>query len=139
MLENSNAMIIGSKIQIEITNDYLNPEKRDNNAKIKVTKYSKKDKKDITTEFILEEKKYMEICNKILELNPKNLLHNNSNELQIDGYSTELKFGTENEGISYGVYGLEGKTGNAKYKDLKDIVILIFNYANEKRRGFNYD
>lgn len=57
-LENSNAIVIGSTIKIEIINDFSNPDKKGKNAVLKIKQYSRKDKKEIVEESVLEEEDY---------------------------------------------------------------------------------
>lgn len=128
---------IFSDLKIEIINDYINPQKIGNNAIIKVTKYSKKEKKYITNEFILNEKAYLNICEKISIINPVNILTEKKKGEVIDGSSTELIFSNENESIIYSVYGLEAANESSELMKLKNLVIEILNVANEKRYGFN--
>ena len=136
-LENSNAILIGSQLKIEIINDFFNPEKVGNSAVLRTTKYSVKEKKEIVAEIVISEQKYFEICNQILKINPKDIL--SETNIAIDGYNTELKFGTENSGITYGTYALEAQNENEKFSDFRKAVILILDAANIKRRGFNYE
>lgn len=126
-----------SDLKIEIINDYINPQKIGNNAIIKVTKYSQKEKKYITNEFILDEKIYFNICDKISKINPVDILAEKKKEVIIDGSFTELIFGNEDQSITYLVYGLGAAKENSELMKLKNLVIEILNVANEKRYGFN--
>jgi hypothetical protein len=126
-----------SDLKIEIINDYINPQKIGNNAIIKVIKYSKKEKKYITNEFILDEKAYFNICEKISKINPVDIFTEKKKGVVIDGSLTELIFANEDESITYRVYGLGAAKENSELMKLKNLVIEILNVANEKRYGFN--
>ncbi|WP_304343116.1 hypothetical protein [Chryseobacterium koreense] len=136
-LENSNSMLLGSQLKIEIINEILNPQKIGNNAILRITKYSVQEKKEIVNETVISGQKYSEICNHILKINPTDILSESNN--LIDGYDTELKFGTENSGITYGIYGLESLSKNEKFNDFRKAIILILDVANIKKRGLNYE
>jgi len=136
-LENSNSILIGSKFKIEIINDVFNPQKIGNNAILRTTKYSIKEKKEIISEIVINEQKYFEICNQILKINSKDIL--SQTNITIDGYDTELKFETENTRITYGIYALESLSENEKFNDFRKAIIIILDAANIKKSGFNYD
>jgi hypothetical protein len=134
-LENSNSIVIGSKIKIEINNDFINPSKRGGNAVLRITKYSRKEKKEIIEESILLEKDYNEIVDNILKIKPIDIIQHSKTE--IDGDDIELKFASNNGMVEYNIYGLDYTDKDTSYKDFLITVQSILKIAKIKIYGIN--
>ncbi|MCW3162801.1 hypothetical protein [Chryseobacterium oryctis] len=133
--ENSNSIVIGSKIKIEIVNDFDNPDKKDGDAILKISKYSLSEKQFMTQEHILTEKDYNEIVTNILKIKSIDLLQDFKNV--IDGYDTKLKFMSSNGTVEYNIYGLNYSDENTGYKDFLMTTQCILKIAKIKIPGIN--
>ncbi|MBB4805951.1 hypothetical protein HNP38_001223 [Chryseobacterium defluvii] len=134
-LENSNSIVIGSHIKIEIFKPIYDLGKRDSHTEIKITKYSVKEKKELIEKYTLPENEYIEIVNAILKINPIDLM--NDFQTVIDGDYTTLKFGSIDASVEYSVYGLSKGDKDTPYKDFLIAVQSILKSAKVKIYGIN--
>ncbi|NMR33837.1 hypothetical protein HIO71_06390 [Chryseobacterium aquaticum] len=133
-LENSNAIVIGSGIKIEIFKSIHDPT-RNKHTDISVTRYSIKEKKEIIQKYTLSEVAYDEIVNCILNIKAIDLINNF--EIFLDADDTTLKFSSRNALVEYSISGLGKGDKNTPYKDFLFTIQTILNYANVKIRGIN--
>jgi len=124
-----------SGVNIEIIDNGF--QRKEGKIVLKATKYSVKEKKDITKEYILSNNQYKEICNIILKVNPNEILTDPNYIVLADGDYTEL-FCTSFYGkVTYRVLHFDYKEKTSPSKDFIKAVKLILKYAEVEIYGIN--
>jgi len=133
-LETSAATTFDSTVKVEIIN--TDTEKENAPIKLLVTQYSGDEKKDITTEFMLQKDKYDEICKNILNINPNNLLRDG--RIVVDGRTINLKFMSDTwQQVEYYTYGFDFDEKTTSSKEFLYVVKSILKYAKVEIYGIN--
>lgn len=126
--EYSKSYVIGADVDIEIFQS--TNKKIGDSVIVRITKHSFKEKKDISTDFIVEKKKFLNLCSKINKIKPNQILKK-ENYIIFDPDTFKLSFGNRENKISYSTDNL------SHHKKLKNIIKEILEIAQVKIRGIN--
>lgn len=97
------------------------------------------DSKDFYTVFVkireeeflrqISVEKFDEICQKLIEINPKDIIENAG--LYLDAATTEIRFGFFGNSVTYSVHGLSGKdeeTSRSKFLEVAKLMLEVIDY-----------
>jgi len=133
-LEFSQSIAINSDIEIEISN--TNTDKEDADINMKVTKYSKEERKFVTENFIIKREEYNEICNLTLNIKPVEIL--NDHRWVLDGETIILKLISDTcQHIEYYTHGFNFNEKTTTSKEFLYAVKAILKYAKVEIYGIN--
>lgn len=91
------------------------------------------DKKEFKTQ--ISKEKYVTICEKLINLNPKDIIEDA--QLYLDSTTTSLTFGVYSNHVTYSVSGLSKGDENTSRKHFLEVVIMILEIADIKIQYIN--